>query len=202
MSFGPDGKLYVAATGLNGVVVYDLTDGAPKNQGILGPFPRTEGALAHSNGRLYVMASGTGVLYALEGDNVIASARGMHGAHDVEEAPDGTIWVGDNAQRRLVQFDADLNTIQIISGPQYGFVGPRYLDIDADGMLLVADQDAHRVLRIDPMSGSVLGVIGTGAPGLGPNLLDDPEGIVVRGGEYFISDSDNNRIVKYIVAIF
>ena len=44
-------------------------------------------------------------------------------------------------------------------------------------------------------------MIGTGVPGRGPNQLDDPEGVVQRGSTYFFSDSDNNRIVKYVVAI-
>ena len=84
---------------------------------------------------------------------------------------------------------------------KYGFRGPRYLDIDVDGQLIVADQDAHRVLLIDPMSGDLRGVIGTGLPGEGPNLFDDPEGVAVRGAEFFFADSDNNRIVKYVVVL-
>lgn len=201
VSFGPDGRLRVAATGLGAVVVYDLSGEEPRNEGALGPFPRTEGALAHSNGRLYVMASGTGHLVAVEGDRAVAVAEGMPGAHDVAEAPDGTIWVADTLGRRLVQFSPDLARLRVIEGPQYGFAGPRYMDIDADGTLVVADQDAHRVLKIDPVTGGLLGVIGTGLPGEGPNLLDDPEGVAIRGSEYFFSDSDNNRIVKYIVVL-
>ena len=201
VSFGPDGLLYVAATGLNGIVAYDLSDGAPRNLGLLGPFPRTEGVLAHSNGRLYVMASGTGNLIAIENDQAIAIAPGMLGAHDVAEAPDGTIWVADNARRRLVHFDEDLRELNTISGLEYGFIGPRYMDIQPDGVLVVADQDAHRILQIDPVSGNILGVIGSGAPGKGPNLFDDPEGVALRGSEYFFADSDNNRIVKYVVAL-
>ena len=201
VSFGHGGKMYVAATGISAVIVYDMSTGTPKNEGALGPFPRTEGALAHSNGRLYVMASGSGVLFSIENDEVQAVAQGLFGAHDVAEAPDGTIWVGDNAQSRLVQFTPDLERIKILDGPQFGFIGPRYLDIEPDGILIVADQDAHRVLKIDPVSEEVLGVIGTGTPGLGPNLLDDPEGVAIRGSEYFFADSDNNRIVKYVVAL-
>lgn len=200
VSFGPDGLLHVAATTLSAVVTYDLSDpSAPV--GSLGPFPRTEGALAHSNGRLYVMASGTGELFAMEGTEAVFSTSGMIGAHDVAEAPDGTIWVADNRQQRLVQFSQDLEQIKVISGPQYGFIGPRYMDIDPDGVLIVADQDAHRVLKIDALSGEVLGVIGTGVPGEGPNLLDDPEGVAIRGSEYFFADSDNNRVVKYVVVL-
>ena len=201
VSFGPDGLLYVAATGLSGVVIYDLSDGPPRNLGMLGPFPRTEGALAHSNGRLYVMASGTGNLFAIEDDTAVAVASGMFGAHDVAEAPDGTIWVADNAQRRLVQFNENLEQLAVISGPQFGFIGPRYMDILPDGTLVVADQDAHRVLQINPVTKQVLGIIGSGSPGNGPNLLDDPEGVAIRGAEFFFADSDNNRIVKYVVAL-
>jgi len=202
VSFGPDGRLYVAATSIGAVVVYDLSGEAPVQDAVLGPFPRTEGVLAHSNGKLYVMVSGTGQLIAIEDQtNAVAIASGLGGAHDVSEAPDGTIWVAHNNGRRLVQFTQDLEQLQVLSGPQYGFIGPRYLDIDLDGILFVADQDAHRVLKIDPMSGTVLGVIGSGTPGEGPNLLDDPEGVAVRGASYFFADSDNNRIVRYIVAI-
>ncbi|WP_068119481.1 Vgb family protein [Tropicimonas marinistellae] len=201
ISFGPDGKAYVAVTGSSAVAVFSFSDGTATSEGLLGTFPRTEGALAHSNGRLYVMASGTGELVAIESNEVVASASGMPGAHDVEEAPDGTIWVADNFNRRLVRFSQDLERLQVLQGPKYGFIGPRYLAVDAFGQLVVADQDAHRVLLIDPDQDRLLGVIGTGIPGEGVNLLDDPEGVAVRDDAYYFADSDNNRIVKYVVVL-
>ncbi len=201
ISFGPDGKAYVAVTGLNAVAVYDLSAATPVSEGLLGPFPRTEGALAHSNGFLYVMATGIGTLFAVDGQEVRHTAGGMLGAHDVEEGFDGTVWVADNAARRLVQFTPELEFIRALEGVAYGFRGPRYLAVDEFGRLVVVDQDAHRVLLIEPGSGAVLGIIGDGAPGLGPNKFDDPEGVAVRGNEFFISDSDNNRIVKYVVVV-
>ena len=36
---------------------------------------------------------------------------------------------------------------------------------------------------------------------LGPDKFDDPEGVLVDGGRYYFSDSDNNRIVRYIVVL-
>lgn len=51
----------------------------------------------------------------------------------------------------------------------------RHLDVDPGGQLIVADQDASRVLKIDPISREVLGIIGTGLPSKGPNQLDDPD---------------------------
>ena len=110
----------------------------------------------------HVMASGTGQLFAVDGDSIMATASGMVGAHDVAEAPDGTIWVADNFQRRLVQFTQNLELMHMLQGAQFGFVGPRYLDFDSSGIIYVADQEAHRVLKIDPITNEVLGVIGTG----------------------------------------
>lgn len=201
VSFGPDGKLYVAATSLSTVVVFDRSGNTPIASAQLGPFSRTEGALAHSNGQLYVTASGTGQLFATQGDEIVAVTGGLTGVHDVAEAPDGTVWVADTFNRRLVQYTQELEKIAEIKGPQYGFVGPRYMDFTPDGLLIVADQDAHSILKINPVDGAVLGILGTGTPGMGPNLFDDPEGVATRGSEFFFADSDNNRVVKYIVAL-
>ena len=199
VSFGPDGKLYVAVTNMNAVAVFDLSGPEPVREQFLQGFSFTEGALAHSNGRLYVMASGTGQLFAVEGDQIVAGAAGMGGAHDVAEGPDGTVWVADNRAQRLVQFTEDLELIKVLNDPKYGFVGPRYMDIDDLGRVVVADQDAHRVLLIDTLSGDLLGVIGDGSPGIGPGKFDDPEGAEALGDTYYFADSDNNRIVRYVV---
>ncbi len=201
ISFGPDGKAYVAVTGGSVVAIYAQTSDGLVFENFLGPFTNTEGVLAHSNGQIYVMASGSGDLVALRGTNVTALAQGHWGAHDVAEALDGSIWVADNAQRRLVRYSETLQQLQVLDDPKFGFVGPRYLDIDDFGRLIVADQDAHRILLIDPESQSLLGVLGDGNPGLGPYKFDDPEGALVVGNTYYFSDSDNNRIVKYVVIL-
>lgn len=204
ISFGPDGRVAVAVTGLGSVFVYsglETLDAAPV---AALPAARAEGALAHSNGRIYAMSSGTGELIAYENSTAIKSVGGHPGAHDVAEAPDGSIWVADNFNRRLVRYSPELDRLQTVEGPEFGFAGPRYLDVDSFGRLVVADQDAHRILMIDPTGddGAVLvGVLGSGWPGKGANEFDDPEGVAIRGNEYFISDSDNNRVVKYTVAI-
>lgn len=199
ISFGPDGRAFVAATGASAVVSYVFTDGIATLDYALGRFPRTEGALAHSNGNLYVMASGTGQLVAMQNGEAVNAVQGMPGAHDVAEALDGTIWVADTGSARLVQFSETLDLLTILDDAKYGFVGPRYLDVDDFGRLVVADQDAHRILLIDPITGDLLGTLGDGIPGLGPNKFDDPEGVAVHGTTYYFSDSDNNRIVRYVV---
>lgn len=204
ISFGPDGRIAVAVTGAGAVALYASIDAMrrPPETGVSAP--RTEGALLHSNGDLYAMASGIGTLVRYSGTELIAATDGHPGAHDVAEGPDGSIWVADNFNRRLVRYSPDLEQLQVINDPKFGFIGPRYLDVTDFGYLAVADQDAHRILLIDPDStpeGVLLGVLGDGSPGMGPGKFDDPEGIAVDGSRYFISDSDNNRIVRYSVVL-
>jgi len=204
ISIARDGRAAVAVTGLGQVLIYEsIHTPARKLVGAL-PAPRTEGALMHSNGRIYVMAGGAGLVFAVQGGQIVATAEGHYGAHDVAEDKDGNVWVADNFQRRIVKYSPDLKQLKVIDDSKFGFVGPRYLDFDSFGRLLVADQDAHRILLIDPdgpNGGTLLGILGDGIPGKGPNKFDDPEGIAVKGNYFYISDSDNNRIVRYTIAI-
>ncbi|MBV1903471.1 MAG: NHL repeat-containing protein [Marinosulfonomonas sp.] len=198
------GTTVIAVSGVSVVAVYTDVANAGTQPDLALSAPRAEGALAHSNGRIYAMASGAGMLAAFEGGTLIATAGGHGGAHDVAEDLDGNVWVADNAARRLVQYTPDLERLKVLDHAKFGFVGPRYLDFDDYGRLVVADQDAHRILLIDPDGhdgGTLLGVLGDGQPGLGANKFDDPEGVVVSGSRYYISDSDNNRIVRYSVVL-
>lgn len=205
ISFAPDGRAVVSVTGTSTVLVFDdLTASAVPEASQSLPASRTEGALAHSNGKIYAMAGGVGKLIAYSNGSEVGTVGDHFGAHDVAEDLAGNIWVADNANRRLVKYSPDLKLLQVVDHAKFGFVGPRYLDVDEFGRLVVADQDAHRILLIDPDGpdgGSLIGVLGNGIPGKGPGRFDDPEGVVVDGGRYFISDSDNNRIVRYVVVV-
>ncbi|MHA1555270.1 MAG: NHL repeat-containing protein [Alphaproteobacteria bacterium] len=204
ISFGPNGRAAVSVSGESVVMVFEgLDKPTPLVVEVLAA-PRTEGSLYHSNGRIYAMASGIGVLIAYENGEIVATAGGHGGAHDVAEDPEGNVWVADNANRRLVKYGPDLNRLAVLDHAKFGFIGPRYLDFDAFGRLVVADQQAHRVLLIDPDGadgGALIGAIGNGLPGKGPGQFDDPEGVTVKDGRYFISDSDNNRVVRYAVVL-
>ena len=204
IDFGPDGRAAVAVTALGAVLVFDDITATPIRTPQFFPAPRTEGALLHSNGRLYAMAGGTGQIIAFAGSTVYAEAGRHFGAHDIAEDNEGNIWIADNAARRLVKYSQELELLQVLSHPKFGFVGPRYMDIDEFGRLVVADQDAHRILLIDPDGpdgGTLLGVLGTGVAGKGPNEFDDPEGVAVEGNRYFFADSDNNRVVRYTIVL-
>ena len=70
--------------------------------------------LLRSNGDLYAMASGVGILVRYREMETLGAVDGHFGAHDVAEAPDGTIWVADNQARRLVQYTPDLDLLKVI----------------------------------------------------------------------------------------
>ena len=204
VSFAPDGRVALAVTGLGAVLVYADAAGLAGDPVAVVRAPGTEGALLHSNGRVYTIAAGQ-LIGARPGDDGDVIRGGLHpGAHDVAEGPDGSVWVADNAAGRLVRYTPELEETQVIRGLEYGFLGPRYLTFDEGGRIAVADQESHRVLLIDPgagPSGVLVGVLGTGEAGLGPDLFDDPEGVVASGNRYFVSDSDNNRVVRYTVVM-
>jgi len=203
VSFGPDGQAAVAVSGLGTVLVFGTLEAGREPVAALAA-PGSEGALMHSNGWIYAMASGTGALIAYEGGEVVATAGGHFGAHDVAEGPEGDVWVADNRNLRLVRYAQDLTELQVIDDVKFGFRGPRYMDVDPFGRLVVADQESHRIMLIDPdgpEGGTLLGVLGDGTPGAELGRFDDPEGVAISGNRYYISDSDNNRVVRYSVIL-
>lgn len=203
VSFMPDGMAAVAASGLGQVLVFDLSQSPPALIRALDA-PGTEGVLAHSNGRIYAMAGGICSILAYDGGTLIGGARLDCGGHDLAEGPDGSIWVPDLRGGRVLRFSPELAFLGWVGGPEAGLVGPRYLTVDPAGRLAVVDQDGHRVVLIDPAigpHGKVVGVLGSGAPGIGPGLFDDPEGAASDGARYWFSDSDNNRVVRYAIVV-
>jgi DNA-binding beta-propeller fold protein YncE len=201
VSFTPDGLAAVAVSGLGQVLVFDIAQNPPALVRTLEA-PGTEGALAHSNGRIYAMIGAACAIGAYDGDTLVTGIRVPCGGHDLAEGPGGDIWVPDLRGGRVLRFSPDLEYLGWVGGPEAGLIGPRYLTIDPAGRLAVVDQDGHRIVLIDPEAGpngKVVGVIGTGAPGMGAGLFDDPEGAASQGARYWFSDSDNNRVVRYAI---
>jgi DNA-binding beta-propeller fold protein YncE len=115
-----------------------------------------------------------------------------------------------------VDFDASGNTYVVEAGGNRvsvigtdgarrvlaeGFNGPHHLLMGPDGQLYVADTWNNRVSRIDPGTGAVTQVAGTGEKGFsgdgGPALAARFGGIysiAFHGGRLYICDLDNRRV--------
>ncbi|MCU7944972.1 MAG: hypothetical protein KZQ87_20070, partial [Candidatus Thiodiazotropha sp. (ex Cardiolucina cf. quadrata)] len=76
------------------------------------------------------------------------------------------------------------------------FNGVRYMDLLEDGSLVAADKNNHQV-KIITHDGKLGLVLGDGRPGRGPDKFRTPEGVEVRGSDLWLSDSGNDRIVRY-----
>lgn len=194
---GPDGKLYVADTGNDRIVVYSL-DGSKgtKSGEIKGKIYAPEGVFAAEDGRVYATGAGSGNIVIFENGKAVAEANGLSSPHDVTTDWKGSYWVADSGKDRMILMTADLKISKVLEGDAYKLKGPRYLDVTDDGFLIVADKNTHSFKIIGP-DGVLAAVIGTGESGKGPDVFTTPEGVKQRGNDLWLSDSGNNRVVRY-----
>ncbi|MBM4067845.1 MAG: hypothetical protein FJ271_02705 [Planctomycetes bacterium] len=82
--------------------------------------------------------------------------------------------------------------------------GPKFLYLDAQGNVLIADTENHVIRKYRPADGTIVRVAGSGKRGKGgvgaaPEQveLNQPHGVYVHpSGAIYIADSTNNRILK------
>jgi len=197
VDFDKDGRLYVADTHNGRVTIYEMAGNKGRLVGELSERIRgPEGVLVHPNGRIYVGAAWSNNLVVYENGKIVGEMGGLSSPHDVEMTPDGDIWLADAGNDRMLLLTPGLQIVKELSGPKYGFKGPRYQDVMPDGTLIVADKYTHSVKIIAP-DGALLQVIGTGQAAKGPGKFTTPEGVEIKGDILWIADSGNDRIVKY-----
>ena len=197
LDIGVDGRLYIADTNNHRVGIYELSGIEAELVGELSArIRKPEGVLAGPDGRIYVTGAGSHNLVVYVNGKVMKEVGGFSAPHDVEFAPNGDLWVADAANDRLVRLTPELEVQEILQGSPYNFSGPRYLDVASDGTLVIADKYTHSIKIIAP-GGKLLGAIGDGSSGKGPHRFRTPEGVALHGDIVWISDSGNDRIVKY-----
>ncbi len=153
---------------------------------------------------------------------------GMDTPFDVSVGPNGTLWVADYGNNRVLRFDnaadkftgsaADgvLGQDDFISGNEgtdsSHFDSPAALTVAPNGSLFVADRGNNRILRFDGArlkadGGTADGVIGQSNPngansaGLSRTALDSPLGVALdSAGNLFVSDTDNARVLMFASA--
>jgi sugar lactone lactonase YvrE len=197
VDFDAQGQAYVADTHNNRVTIYRMEDTRATltgelNERIRGP----EGVLIHSSGRVYVGGAWSGNVVVYEDGQIVNELTGLSSPHDLEEATDGNIWLSDSDNHRLLLISPDLKILRELGRKTYDFDGVRYMDLLEDGSLIAADKNNHQIKFIGP-DGKLILVLGSGRPGKGPGLFSTPEGVEVSGNTLWLSDSGNDRVVKY-----
>ncbi|HEV8118380.1 MAG TPA: DUF2298 domain-containing protein, partial [Thermoanaerobaculia bacterium] len=82
-----------------------------------------------------------------------AASRDLFGPRGITVAPDGTVWVTDTGNKRLIAYDPDLKTLRTIGKLGSGkleFSDPVGIAAGRDGTLFVADAGNHRIQVIGP----------------------------------------------------
>jgi DNA-binding beta-propeller fold protein YncE len=190
-------QLLVADTGNSRIAIYKVTGTTAKLTGELrGAISRPEGVAVHPNDRVYATGAGSGNIEAFENGMSVAVAGGLSSPHDISVAPDGSLWVADSGNDRLVNMSEELRIKRILKGAPYNFNGPRYFDFDPAGRLYVADKYNHQIKVLAPDS-TLLFTLGSGRGEMGPGKFDRPEGIAIRGQDVWFADTYNDRVVRY-----
>ena len=197
IDFDAKGLAYVADTHNNRVTIYRMQD---KQATLIGELSESvrgpEGVLAHPNGRIYVAGAWSGNVVAFDRGEKIREITGLSSPHDLELAANGDLWLADAGNNRVLLLSPELVIKDELTREKYGFQGVRYLDMLEDGTLIAADKYTHSVKFIGA-DGTLRLRLGAGKASRGDYRFTTPEGVEVRGKQVWISDSGNDRIVRY-----
>jgi uncharacterized protein (TIGR03663 family) len=122
-------------------------------------------------------------------------------------APDGSIYIADTGNSRLVKLDSSGNFLKTMGGPTGEdaqsptpgrFNEPWGVAVDRFGNIYIADTWNHRIQKFDA-EGNLLTVWGEpGLPVDGQNHLWGPRGIAVsEDGRVYVTDTGNKRVVVF-----
>ena len=195
--FDSAGQLLVADTGRSRIAIFEVEGVKGKRIGELSAsIRRPEGVDVHPNSRIYATGAASDNLVAYDNGSVVHQLGGFSGPHDVRVAPDGSLWIADAGNDRLVNVTPNLEVIRVLQGDPYQFNGPRYLDFDQAGRLYVADKYTNQIKVLAPDL-SLLLTLGDRNRTEGPGYFNRPEGIAIKGNLVWFSDTYNNRVVRY-----
>jgi DNA-binding beta-propeller fold protein YncE len=181
--------------------------------------------IGNSRVRAIDMATGTVTTFAGNGqkgepkDGAPATEQPLQDPRAVAADDKGNVYVLERSGHRLrvVGKDGRIRTVAGTGKPGKGgdggpalsapMNGPKFLAIDRDGSVLIADTENHQIRRYVPGKELMELVAGTGKAGKGgigevPAKLEmaRPHGVTVhpKSGELYIADSDNGRVLRIV----
>ncbi len=168
-----------------------------------------------ANGKIYTVA-GNGN-FGFSGDGGPAASAQIALPHTFAADPAGNVYFSDYGNLRIRKLDPTNKLITTVAGAGLsGTIGdgipantaflnqPRGIAFDGDGVLYIADANNSRVRRVDPGTGYISTIAGTGAFSSGPDggiatstPLHQPGGVAHDGaGNLYIAETAGYRIRK------
>ena len=205
VDFDEHGRLLVADTGNDRIAIFAVDGIRGELIGEISGLDSPEGVAA-AGGRIYLGNVGNNDVWSWQ-DGKRLARTGAYGSgpgqyirpHDVDRDSKGNIYVSDPGNNRIKVLDAALKEVSVIGGAAYKFHEPKYFTLTPDDWLIVADEYNHQIKFLDP-DRKLVHVIGNGQRGLGPNTFSQPEGAEIWKDMLWISDTANDRIVRYRIS--
>lgn len=141
--------------------------------------------LDHTTGRISTLA-GTGT-WGSYGTGASALRAQLAGPHGLAVSADGSVWIADTGNRRVVRVDP-AGRLWEVGG--LDLVAPRSLAVDATA-LYVSDPGRSAVLRLDLRTGRQTTLV----PG-----ISNPASLLVRGGSLLVTVAGADRVIAVDLA--
>jgi len=204
VAFDLEERLYVADSGNNRIMRFKVEGRRVlRTEVFADDLASPEGVAVDAYSRVHVVNTASDTLVRIDPDGGRRAIGGgaaivarFSRPHDVDIGWNQLVYVSDPGRDRIQVFDAELNFIRALEAPRYLFRQPKYLATNEQGWLLVADEDNHQVKIFDQRY-DLICVIGDGTQGIGPHRLRKPEGVTSRDDIVWVSDTYNNRIVRF-----
>lgn len=136
----------------------------------------------------------------------VATRSHLNAPRGLAAGPDGVLYIADQKNSRVLAV-ASSGAIDVLADHSGRVEEPRLHEPDGlalsdDGRLYIADSDGHRIWLLDPSTGNLSVIAGTGARGSSPDTidallaeLDTPAGIAVDSdGRVYFSEFGRHRV--------
>lgn len=172
----------------------------------------THPVVAHDRFGMNVSTDGTRYIADYLNNAIITMAKGvvstvpiatLFAPNDVVAASDGTLYIADTGNDRILHVDANGTVLRIFAhqpdGQPGGFLSPRGVDIDTGGNLYVADTWNNRIQQYDAARDAWAAF---GAQGSATGNFLDPEDIAVSSDQRIaVADTGNFRVQVFDTAL-
>lgn len=199
--FDKEGKLLIADSGNDRLLIYRLDDLKATLETVLETdMSSPEGVTSSADGSIYVASTGNHKILKFNNNKLVKAVGGRGDGqlkfvrpHDIELGPDGLLYVGDPGNRRIQVLTDSLEYHSRIISRNLTFREPKYLALDKENRLYVADQGNDQLRIFDAARAQIESIKIAGGV-----KLNHIEGVEVRGGKIWISDTYNDRVVLFL----
>ncbi|WP_455219185.1 NHL repeat-containing protein [Kaarinaea lacus] len=198
--FDQEGRLLVADSGNDRIAIYEVNGLEAKFTGELGNgMSSPEGVTSAPGGFIFVASTGNHKILKFHNNRLVKKVGGRGDGklefvrpHDIELGSDGLLYIGDPGNHRIQVLSSFLTYNKTIEQRKQQFDEPKYLALDKNNWLYIADQHNNQLRIFNDKRKEVAAITQAGE-----QRLNYIEGVEVYDGMIWISDTYNDRVVLF-----